>query len=46
MLNRFDRLKYQYSLQINQFIPVLFMVNMSDRLKHPHPMLISRFKPV
>ena len=46
MLNRFERLKYLYTIQICQFITVLFMVNRIDRLKHPHPMQISRFTPV
>ena len=34
MLNRFDRVKPQYTVHINLFKPVLFMLNRFDRLKY------------
>ena len=46
MLNRFYWVKPQYTMHINLFKPVLFMLNRFDRLKHPHPMQINRCKPV
>ena len=46
MLNRFNRLKHIYTMQITWFEPVQFLLNRFNRLKHLHTFQIIRFKPV
>ena len=46
MLNRFDRLKHQYTVHINLFKPVLLMLNRFDRLNLQYTMQINRFNSV
>ena len=43
MLNRFDWLKYLYTMQIKRFKLVVLMLNRVNRLKHVYTRHINRF---